>query len=478
MSIGANVLAGLLGGPPWTQPRYRDLADRIARLIADGRIAAGTRLPSERDLAAATDLSRTTIGAAYTTLTERDLLRPRRGAGHFVTERPAPTMSPLLPAAGPDADGRIGLTAAADAALPHVGAAYARALDRLPELTGGSGYFPDGLPELRAALAERYAARGLPTDPRQLLITTGALSALAIVARTLAGPRRALITESVGFGNTLHLLHDVARRSGGRVRSFDTSPAGWNLDSLAAALAETRPAAVFVIADFHNPTGRQMDDATRAGLAARARRAGVPVVADETLAELPLPWAAPALPVAAHDPSAILVGSASKTYWGGLRLGWIRAPHAMIEPLLRARTLADHGAAVEQLVLAELLADPTATPAARERVHRQAVTALDLVREHLPEFAFRRPDGGQSLWLELPSASSTRLTRRAAEHGVLLTPGPHFFCNPGGERWLRLPFAAPEDAFAEAVRRIARAWQELDRPDAPTRHEGFGPLSA
>ena len=68
-------------------------------------------------------------------------------------------------------------------------AAFGRAVERMPPLLSGPGYFPDGLPELRARMAERYTGRGLPTEPAQMIITSGALAAINLVARTVLDHR-------------------------------------------------------------------------------------------------------------------------------------------------------------------------------------------------------------------------------------------------------------------------------------------------
>ncbi|TDT33969.1 PLP-dependent aminotransferase family protein [Naumannella halotolerans] len=461
--IPAPQLARLLAGKDWVAPRYRDLADRIGILIADGRVAPGTRLPSERDLATALGLSRTTVTGAYRTLLERELLLARRGSGHYIAPRPRAQESPLLPTPGAGDDGMIALTVAASPAPPQVLAAYRRATERLAELTTGTGYFPEGLPLLRHRLAERYTARGVPTDAEQIIITNGALAAQHTCARALLRRGTSAITESVGYGNSLHLLRRVSADVGADIRSFDMSPDGWDLGSLASVLSQTRASAAFVTPDFHNPTGRLMSADDRGELIEITGR--LPVVADETLVDLPMPWAVPSRSLASVGDRVILIGSASKSYWGGLRLGWIRSPQRFTSSLLDAQLVGHHGSPpLEQLVLAELLAEDSPDGPRvenRDRLQELVPAAMAAVAQHLPSFDFRRPDGGQSLWLHLPRPASTRLSRIAEQHGVLITPGPHFFCNPGGEHWLRLPVVTDADTFTEAVRRIAHAWQDL-----------------
>ena len=81
-----------------------------------------------------------------------------------------------------------------------------------------------------------------------------------------------------------------------------------------------------LIPDFHNPTGALMADDDRAVLARALRHAGTVPVVDETIAEVDLEGGPMPLPFAAHDPRTVSVGSSSKSHWGGLRTGWVRAP--------------------------------------------------------------------------------------------------------------------------------------------------------
>jgi DNA-binding transcriptional MocR family regulator len=159
----------------------------------------------------------------------------------------------------------------------------------------------------------------------------------------------------------------------------------------------------------------------------------------------------------------VTVGGASKSFWGGLRIGWIRAPHDLVANLLSARLSLDLGAPVlEQLVLLELLSHRDEILAER----RAAVAAsrdvlVGALRERLPQWEFRVPNGGLCLWVQLPEALSTAVTAAADRHGLVLAPGPQFAVEGGMERFLRIPFTShAPDLLVEAVDRLALAWQD------------------
>src|SRR5688572_14846494 len=180
VTVSASRLAAAL--VPTTGVAYRDLADQIRLLIVDGRITAGSRLPSERELAAATGLSRTTTARVYAELRDAGLLRSRRGSGSVV-QVPFAESSVSSLIVTPDSDSGVALTYAAPVAPAGLGRAFEAAITRLPGLLSTTGYLPDGLPALREALAARYEERGIPTSPDQIVVTNGATAAISLIAR-------------------------------------------------------------------------------------------------------------------------------------------------------------------------------------------------------------------------------------------------------------------------------------------------------
>ncbi len=140
-----------------------------------------------------------------------------------------------------------------------------------------------------------------------------------------------------------------------------------------------------------------MTDAQREEYAGHLRRAHTVAVVDEAHQALALEGQQMPQPFAAFAPDTITIGSASKSFWGGLRLGWIRAPRGQMERLTQARVGLDLGAPVlEQLALMHLLADPARRSSTRTAPGcASSATALAAaLREHLPEWRFRLPDGG------------------------------------------------------------------------------------
>lgn len=474
LPISAARLATLLGGHPLERPAYRSLAAAIRRLIADGRLPHGSRLPGERSLAPALGVSRTTVTHAYAVLRDQGRLTARVGAGWEVT-LPAsltrPTRGGLFPVdTGP---GVIDLTCAATRASAGVAEAYEAALERLPELLAGSGYLVMGLPELREVIAARYSARGVATSADQIIITSGAVAGIQVVAAALLRPGDRVVTETPTYPNSLEVL----RRSAARVAGAPMLPDGWDLDALVGLSRGQRAALALLIPDFHNPTGLLMTDEQRAECAGRLRGLGVRTVVDETIAEVALdPLPDPPLPYAAHDPRAVSVGSASKSHWGGLRIGWIRAPRELVAPLVSSRVSIDLGAPVlEQVVLTTLLTEhPRMADHRRAALRATRDTLVAGVHEHAPSLTFRTPTGGLSLWLELTSPDAVAVAEEAEHEGLLLAPGPRFAVAGGFERWLRLPYVLAPDEMGEAATRLGRALHRVAQQPSGQVRAGAG----
>lgn len=464
-TISASRVATLVDGFD-RSPAYAGLADALTLLIGDGRIGVDLRLPSERELTDALGVSRTTVTRAYVALREAGYAEARQGAGTFTRVpggRSRAHDRALLPRPG-DGDA-IDLNCAAPSAPPGIARAFADAAGELPAYLGGHGYFPAGLPELQAAVAATYDERGLPTSPEQVMITPGALTAGAIIAQAFTSPGDRVLVESPTYPNAA----DALRHAGARLVPSTVDPEGWDLDAVAATLRQTSPKLAYLIPDFQNPTGHLMTDTQREEYAGHLRRTRTIAIVDEAHQALPLDGQPMPRPFASFSPEAITVGSASKSFWGGLRLGWIRAPREQMERLTQARVSLDLGAPVfEQLVLVRLLADAgeiLAENRARLREQRDALAAS--VTDLLPDWRFHLPTGGLALWCRLPGTHGTAVVAEAERRGVIIAPGPVFAAEGGLDSYVRIPWTRPVDELVEAVRRIADAWAVVSSRPAP-----------
>lgn len=470
-SISASRVASLVDGFD-RSPAYLGLASALREVIGDGRIAYGTRLPSERELTATLGVSRTTVTRAYAELRDSGYAEARHGAGTF-TQLPGGPVRAYDRVLHPDMPVGIDLVCAAASAPPGIAAAYAEAAAEVPAYLGGHGYYPAGLPDLQAAIAATYDARGLATHPEQIIVTSGALSATAVVGRALAGTGKRVAVDSPTYPNGVQAL----RTGGSRIVTMPIDPDGWDLDGIASVLGRHRPALAHLMPEFQNPTGVVMSEADRARYARLLRDHDCIAVVDEAHQALALDGGQQPRPFAEFAPGAITLGSASKSIWGGLRLGWIRSPAPLVDALTQARITLDLGAPVlEQLVLLRLLTGEMERLLTdhRDRLRAQRDALAAALDQHLPDWGFRLPSGGMALWCRLPGGSSSALVEEAARHDVHLPPGPAFAPAGGLDRFVRLPFTLPAAELEEAVRRLADAWAVVAKAPSSGRRTASG----
>lgn len=466
--IRAASLVRLLGA--WrgegAGPAYRQLADGVRLLILDGRLPLSVVLPGERELAHALEISRTTVSAAFAFLRDQGFLESRQGAGARTRLPAGPSPRGGAAFVGAPQDGVIDLAQAALPAGEIVHRAYARALAQLPAYLPTTGYEAIGLEPLRQAIADRYTRRGLPTTPGQVMVTNGAQHALNLLLRLLTGPGDRVLIDHPTYPHAI----DAILRGSARPMPVGLPGDGWDVDGIAAAMQQGAPRLAYLVPDFHNPTGRWMSLEARAAIAAAGARSRTTVVFDETMADLALDG--PVQPYAFEGADQVVrLGSTGKSFWGGVRIGWIRADAQLIDALAPTRVTVDLGSPVlEQLAATALLSDDAEVLAERCAILRERrARLLDLTARQLPDWRIEAPPGGLSVWAELPAPVSTALAATSERFGVRIAAGPRFGVDGAFDRFVRLPFTLPPDRMAEAIERLALAYARL-RPAsaAPT----------
>lgn len=467
--LTARSLEHLLGAWRTAGASYQALADRIRLLVLDGRIPIGTRLPAERDLAAKLELSRTTVAAAYRQLREAGFIDSVRGSGS-VARLPGPALS--LPAVA--GEGMLDFTKASLPAASSLPAAARAAAEELPRFLPDPGYDPVGLPHLRAEIAARYASRGLPTTPDQILVTVGAQQAIALIARTFLGRGDRVVIEVPTYPHAIEAIRLAGARlvpitvtapESGPHRIGDESD-GWDVEAIEQTFRRANPALAYLIPDFHNPTGASMSPETRERVLAAAAGHGAIVVADETTAELDIDRVGEFLPLPAYADSAsagapvIMIGSASKTLWGGLRIGWIRAERSHIQRLIAAKPATDLGTPmIEQLVVARMIPQlPEIMEERREQLRLGRENVRRLVAETFPDWTMPVQHGGLTAWVGIGAPVSSALALAARSHGLLIAAGPRFGIDGAFERFLRIPITYTPDEYDRAFAALTRAW--------------------
>jgi DNA-binding transcriptional MocR family regulator len=460
--VPSAELARLLGAWEGSGPGYAALAGALRALVLDGRVPLRSRLPSERELATVLGVSRTTTTAAYDLLRGEGFLESRQGSGSRValpTGGAADRELRIRPPGEPREDS-IDLSIAAMPAPGAMMEAVDGASRDLAGHLGAAGYDPLGVPSFRRVVAEQFAAKGVPTSEEQVVVTAGAQLGLALLLDVLLAPGDPAVIEVPSYPNAIGAF----RRAGARFVPAIMTDAGWDLDRVVGTFRDRAPRVAYLQPDFHNPTGFLMADDERGAVVRAAARAGTHLVVDETFALLDLePWRPRPLPMAAHDGDVVTVGSMSKSFWGGLRLGWIRCAPPLARRLAQARAAVDLATPVlEQLIAERLLRASGPILAERRRLLAERRDALaTALREELPTWRFRMPRGGLCLWVELEHPNAEALAEAADREGVHVVPGPTFGPDGSLERHLRLPFTLPPDRLREAVLRLSAAERSL-----------------
>ena len=444
-------------------PAYHGLADAIRLLIVDGRIPVGARLPSERAMADALRVSRTTVTAAYAKLRDDGYLNARRGAR-------STTALPVAPAVRPEiAAPTMSLAAAAlSAPAAAVSEAFADATHDVTPYLHGVGHELVGVDVLREAIAERYCERGLPTESDEVLVTTGALHAINLILTTYVQPGDRVLVEQPTYHGALSSI----ATAGARPVPVAMTDDGWELDALQAAVQQLSPSLAYLIPDNQNPTGLTMPAHDRKRLAGIIAETRTRTVIDETFLDMGLGDGVPE-PMAAAMPTrrdlVLTIGSMSKSFWGGLRIGWIRAERATIATIAALRPSVDMGTPVlEQFAAARLLAKrDELLPERRDILRARRALLLSLLARHLPDWEPGPGVGGMSLWVRLPAPMSTALSAAASRMGLELPAGPRFGVDGTLERFVRVPYALPEDELSAAIELLARAWHSVTGSTAP-----------
>ena len=449
-------------------PLYSRLARAVAHLLEGGLIASGTALPAERRLAGALSVSRNTVSAAYGELRRDGWIDARQGSATVVVGAEHSPVAAYrtnglfasLMRNHPDV---VDLTVAVPEAAPVVADVMSDPsafLDDPAGITGGHGYFPAGYPPLREALADVLSRNGLPTSPDELLVTSGAQQAISLVAQATIRAGDRVVVEEFTYPGAL----DLAASRGAVLTPVPIGPHGVDLAALDRELDARKVRLAYLVPTFHNPTGAVLDFPSRQHLVRTISEQRVTTIDDLTLAKLDFVSPAPP-PLAALAPEApiISVGSMSKVFWGGLRIGWVRARRPVIDHLVGFKASADLGtSAVAQALAAAMLSRYDETREWRNvRLARSLDTATNAIDLYLPDWEWQPPAGGPHLWIRMPAGGdSTAFSHVALRNGLALVPGALLAADDsrGGDR-IRLPLYPDGDELVNAIRLMAEIWR-------------------
>jgi 2-aminoadipate transaminase len=318
---------------------------------------------------------------------------------------------------------------------------------------GGQGH-----PALRERLLSLMAAEGVEADPEDMVITTGAQQALDLVAKIFLDPGDEVVVEAPAYVGALSAFSAYEPR----YLQVDLDANGMIVEQLEELLLKgARPKFVYTVPNFGNPAGVTMSYTRREQLVALCREAGIPILEDNPYGMLrfegdPLPC------LRSLDPqNVIYLGTVSKVFSPGVRVGWALAEQSVTQRLILAKEAADLcGSSFTMLVTERYFAGDRwkvnlASLVDTYRSRRDAM--LEALAEHFPDDAsWTRPAGGFYVWATLPGYIDTQAMLAAAvERKVAYVPGTAFYPDGRGKDRMRLAFCYPtEERILEGIARL------------------------
>jgi GntR family transcriptional regulator / MocR family aminotransferase len=451
---GPELLVELDRAAP--EPLHRQLANGLRDKIRTGRLAAATRLPSTRVLAADLGVSRRLVVDAYSQLAAEGFLLSRHGSGTRVATVDAAS-APQRDAGEPPRRNDIDFAPGS----PDLGSfprhAWLRALRQgLAEIESHAfGYVaPQGLHSARVAVADYVRrTRGVLADPQHIVLCSGATQAIALLASVLSDETLAM--EDPGFW-----LHRMVLRHNG----IDPVPVPVDGDGIDVdALADSDAMTVLATPAHQSPTGVVLSPARRTALVQWARADHL-VIEDDYDAEYRYDRA----PVGALQGIApdrvVYVGSTSKTLAPGLRIGWMVLPTHLVGPVTLSKGLSDTGSSVmDQIAFAKLLTSGAYDRHLRQMRRRYLARRNALLRalaRYFPEATVLGAAAGVHLTVRFPDGFPiSDLVDRAAKMRVRVEPLSPCYADPGSAPpGLMLGYAnLTESQILTGVQTLARA---------------------
>lgn len=449
-------------------PIYRQIVKYISDKIAAGDWVIGSRLPSQRALAEAFDVNRSTIVTAMEELLSYGILESDFGGGTRVKSN---TWS-LLMSQPPDWNKyiqsgpfranvpaiqtinklefepgyiRIGTGELSPDLYPNK--LVAKIFRRMPERIPNLGYLgPLGLPELNKALSERLAkVEGIEADPSNIMVASGSLQGLQLISVCMLKRGSHVYTEAPTYLKSLQIFQSA----GMNLHGIPMDKEGikyWNLKDT------PKDALLYTIPTHQNPTGTVMSEGRRRELLNFCQNKRLPILEDDAYGQLWLDEKPPkSIKSMDKTGNVIYMSTISKTMAPGLRVGWVVGPEAVVERLGDVKMQTDYGASsVSQWMMTELLTcgdfDDYLEGLRSELRERRDNALAALSKNFSSMAAWEKPTGGFYIWLKFnKKVPVDKIFRDALSQGILMNPGNVYDYIENNAVRISYAYADPED---------------------------------
>ena len=474
---------------------YQQISEHLKARIGDGRLPAGARLPTVRQLASDLGVTRLTIQNAYSELQTAGWIESTVGRGTYVShDVNGHSFGRGMVALTPDGvindilqvNHIVGLrsmaSASPDARLFPAEEFWATLAELQSDAVAMVSYSSSqGDPQLRVAISEDLAERGIDVTPDEVLVVAGVTQGLALISRTLAQVGDTILVEQPTYLGLLHTL----KLHGVHAVGVSMDEQGPNLSEMEQAILQHRPRFFYTVPTFQNPTGLCMSLDRRLAVLELCANYGVMVVEDDIYGRLAYDAPSPP-PLYSLDTrgQVIYVGSYSKVLMPGLRLGFVVAPQRWADRLLSLRRATDLcSPTLLQRTLAHFLHNGglkrhlrRVLPIYRER-RNTLVTSLQ--RNLPPSIQWHQPQGGFCAWLTMPSYHPfSDLEQALLRQGWAVTPGEVFLADASAQKSVRICYGTlTPDAINDGVNAVSLAIRErLSAAEPAIRRGNWTPL--
>ena len=465
-------------------PIYRQIVKYISDKIAAGDWVIGSRLPSQRAMALAFDVNRSTIVTAMEELLSYDILESDFGGGprvksnswsllmsqppdwnKYISSGPfhanLPTIQTINKLEFEPGYIRIGTGELAPELYPNK--LVTKIFRRMPEVVPHLGYLgPLGLPELGRALSERLQLeQGIEADPANIMVASGSLQGLQLISVCMLKRGSRVYTEAPTYLKSLQIFQSAGMNLCG-IPMDEEGIKYWNIKGASI------DSLLYTIPTHHNPTGLVMSEERRKALLSFCQKNCLPVLEDDAYGQLWFEEKPPkAIKASDKTGSVIYLGTVSKTMAPGLRIGWVVGPEAVVQRLGDVKMQTDYGASsVSQWMMTELLTsgdyDIYLDDLRRELKGRRD-NALAALRRNFNDMAtWNRPSGGFYIWLRLnKEVPIDKVFHEALQHGLLLNPGNIYDYIENHAIRISYAYADPED-MTKAIEILASIVEKYD----------------
>jgi len=323
----------------------------------------------------------------------------------------------------------------------------------------------EGRVELRRIIVELMAEIGVRVRTDDIVITAGAQQALDLLGKIFLDPGDVVIAEGPTYLGALQAFSAY----GPEIRCVEMDDCGMRMDLLEDELRRLGPRGakfIYTIPNFQNPGGVTLAADRRRRLIELSREYDIPVIEDDPYGRLRFEGGH-IKPLRALDDEVIYLGTFSKIFAPGLRLGWVTAPHPVLAKLLVAKQAADLcGSAFAQITAEQYFGGTrwrkVMQGLTRTYAERRDAMLTALAEHFPPEARWTCPEGGFFVWVELPGFLDTQvMLAEAVERGVTFVPGDSFYPDGRGRNCMRLAFCYAEpERIEEGIRRLAEVLED------------------